>query len=117
MEQQNMMSKWHECRNEATFPLENPAGTVKKYVNSRKTHDIFAQRLPEEDFALIYRHNDRVKTGFNHWMVPAFCVDEEMSTRNFEEPIWCKIGSYQSMLREQNRIMRQAGCNPSKHDE
>ena len=50
-------------------------------------------------------------------MVPAFCVDAEMSTRNFEEPIWCKIGSYQAMLREQNRIMRRAGCSPSQHDE
>ena len=56
MEQQNMMSKWHECRNEATFPLENPDGTVKKYVNSRKATEIFAERFPDEEFALIYRH-------------------------------------------------------------
>jgi len=93
------MRKENECRNEATGAMENTDGTVKKYMNSRKATEIFAERFPDEEFALIYRHNDRVKTGFNHWMVPAFCVDEEMSTRNFEEPIWCNIGSYQAILR------------------
>ncbi|MCP4124184.1 MAG: hypothetical protein GY751_20760 [Bacteroidetes bacterium] len=117
MEQINMMSQWQKCRNDAAYPVENPDGTVRNYVNTRKATEIFAERFPDEEIALVYRHNDRVKTGFNHWMVPAFCVDAEMSTRNFEEPIWCKIGSYQAMLREQNRIMRRAGCSPSQHDE
>ena len=116
MNQTNMMSLWQECRNDATYKQEMPDGTTRNYVNTRKANQIFAERFPDEEIALVYRHNDRLKTGFNHWMVPAFCVEQEMANRNFDEPIWCKIGSYQAMLREQNRIMRKAGCSPTNHD-
>ena len=98
---------WQECRQEATF-LHEDSG--KQFVNTRRACELFYQRMPEAEFAIIFRASDQVKSGFNHWMCPAFRAEQEMEERNFGDLIWCEVGRYHTMRNKQNRFMREQGC-------
>lgn len=104
---QFLMQGWLDSQKESRHYSE----PLQRWVyNTRRACEVFSQKFPDEEFALIFRQNERVKTGWNHWMVPAFVADKEMDERNFGEVIWCKVGKYRTMLREQNNFMRKAGC-------
>jgi len=98
---------WQECREEAAF-LHEDSG--KHFVNSRRACELFYQRMPDAEFAVIFRANDRVRAGFNHWMCPAFRAEQEMEERNFGEMIWCETGGYHTVRNRQSNFMRNAGC-------
>jgi len=98
---------WQECRREATF-LDEESGL--HFVNTRQACEIFYQRMPDEEFAVIFRANNRGGAGFNHWMCPAFRAEQEMEERNFGDLIWCEVGRYHTIRNKQSDFMRKAGC-------
>jgi hypothetical protein len=98
---------WQECRNEAAFDHEESG---LRFVSTRRACEFFYQRMPEAEFAIIFRANDQVRAGFNHWMCPAFRVEREMEERNFGDLIWCEVGRYHTIRNKQSDFMRNAGC-------